>query len=178
MNARSPIEDPAPNPKQPFSRQNYDADFGGPIQKDHVWLFASSEHVHENASMFYFPASATQFDTLAALAAEGSSQASFPSECRARCPSPFATPWGCCDWTGRRCRERRGFCAPQAIHTPRITQWCRKGALPSTGLRPTITTSASRWAISFNSHPSWWGTSTSARQSLCRRTQMLRLSDS
>jgi hypothetical protein len=33
LNARYPIENPAPNPKQPFSRQNYVANLGGPIQK-------------------------------------------------------------------------------------------------------------------------------------------------
>src|SRR5271163_5340802 len=33
LNARYPIENPAPNPKQPFSRQNYVGTLGGPIQK-------------------------------------------------------------------------------------------------------------------------------------------------
>src|ERR1700719_3650579 len=32
LNARFPIENPAPNPKQPFSRQNYVGAFGGPLQ--------------------------------------------------------------------------------------------------------------------------------------------------
>ncbi|MGH9676032.1 MAG: carboxypeptidase regulatory-like domain-containing protein, partial [Candidatus Acidiferrum sp.] len=31
LNARFPIENPAPNPKQPFSRQNYVGTLGGPI---------------------------------------------------------------------------------------------------------------------------------------------------
>jgi hypothetical protein len=34
LNARFPIENPAPNPKQPFSRQNYVGTLGGPIKKD------------------------------------------------------------------------------------------------------------------------------------------------
>jgi hypothetical protein len=71
LNARFPIEDPAPDPKQPFSRQNYDGGIGGPVRKDRVWFFASAEHVHENASMVYSAASTTQFDALATLAAEG-----------------------------------------------------------------------------------------------------------
>jgi len=33
LNARFPIENPPPNPKQPFSRQNYVGTFGGPIAK-------------------------------------------------------------------------------------------------------------------------------------------------
>jgi hypothetical protein len=71
LNARFPIENPAPNPKQPFSRQNYVATLGGPLAKNKFWMFASFEHVHENASIAYSPGSITQFDALAQLAAEG-----------------------------------------------------------------------------------------------------------
>ncbi len=71
LNARFPIENPAPNPKQPFSRQNYVGTLGGPLAKNKVWVFASFEHVHENASIAYSPASTAQFDALAQLAADG-----------------------------------------------------------------------------------------------------------
>ncbi len=71
LNARFPIENPAPDPKQPFSRQNYVGTFGGPVAKDKVWFFTSFENVHENASIAYSPASTTQFDALAQLASEG-----------------------------------------------------------------------------------------------------------
>jgi hypothetical protein len=71
LNARFPIENPAPNPKQPFSRQNYVGTIGGPIVKDKVWFFTSFEGVHENASIAYSPASTTQFDALAQLASAG-----------------------------------------------------------------------------------------------------------
>jgi len=71
LNARFPIENPAPDPKQPFSRQNYVATLGGPLQKGKVWLFSSFEHVHENASIAYSPASQEQFSALAALASDG-----------------------------------------------------------------------------------------------------------
>ncbi len=71
LNARFPIENPAPNPKQPFSRQNYVGTIGGPIKKDKVWFFSSFEYVHENASIAYSPASQTQFNALASLAAQG-----------------------------------------------------------------------------------------------------------
>src|SRR5271170_1333018 len=71
LNARFPIENPAPNPKQPFSRQNYLGTVGGPIVRDKVWFFTSFENVHENASIAYSPASTTQFDALAQLASEG-----------------------------------------------------------------------------------------------------------
>src|ERR1035438_6662588 len=38
LNARFPIENPAPNPKQPFSRQNYGATLGAPIARNKVWF--------------------------------------------------------------------------------------------------------------------------------------------
>ena len=71
LNARFPIENPAPNPKQPFSRQNYVGTLGGPIVKDKVWFFTSFEAVHEDASIAYSPASQTQFNALAQLAQMG-----------------------------------------------------------------------------------------------------------
>jgi hypothetical protein len=71
LNARFPIENPAPNPKQPFSRQNYVATIGGPLASNKVWFFTSFENVHENASIAYSPASAAQFNALAQLAQEG-----------------------------------------------------------------------------------------------------------
>jgi hypothetical protein len=71
LNARFPIENPAPNPKQPFSRQNYVASFGGPIVSDKAWSFSSFEYVHENASIAYSPASQAQFNALAQLAQQG-----------------------------------------------------------------------------------------------------------
>ena len=71
LNARYPIENPAPNPKQPFSRQNYVGTIGGPIARDKVWLFSSFEYVHENASIAYSPNSVTEFNALAQLASDG-----------------------------------------------------------------------------------------------------------
>src|ERR1700733_6851493 len=71
LNARFPIENPPPNPRQPFSRQNYVGTLGGPIVRNKVWFFSSLEYVHEDASIAYSPASQSQFDALAQLAAQG-----------------------------------------------------------------------------------------------------------
>src|SRR6202795_4688933 len=71
LNARFPIENPALNPKQPFSRQNYVGALGGPLQPDKLWFFTSFEYVQERASIAYSPASQAQFSALAALAQEG-----------------------------------------------------------------------------------------------------------
>jgi Carboxypeptidase regulatory-like domain/TonB dependent receptor len=71
MNARYPIDNPAPEPKQPFSRQNYIGTIGGPIKNDKMWVFAGLEAVHENASISYSPDNLAQFNALAQLAADG-----------------------------------------------------------------------------------------------------------
>jgi len=71
LNARFPIDNPPPEPKQPFSRQNYIGTLGGPIKKDKLWFFSSFEFVHEDASIAYSPASLAQFQALASLAASG-----------------------------------------------------------------------------------------------------------
>ena len=71
LNARFPIDNPAPNPKQPFSRQNYVGALGGPVVKDKLFFFTSFEYVPENASIAYSPASLNQFNALATLASQG-----------------------------------------------------------------------------------------------------------
>jgi hypothetical protein len=71
LNARFPIENPAPEPKQPFSRQNYVFTLGGPISRNKLWMFASFEHVHENASINYSPDNTDQFNALSSLASQG-----------------------------------------------------------------------------------------------------------
>src|SRR4029077_9907860 len=71
LNARFPIDNPSPDPKQPFSRQNYVGTLGGPIIKDKLWFFSSFEYIHENASIAYSPASQSSFNSLAQLAAQG-----------------------------------------------------------------------------------------------------------
>jgi hypothetical protein len=71
LNARLPIDNPAPEPKQPFSQQNYSATLGGPVTKDHSWYFLSFEYGRERASIAYSPDSLDQFDALASLASAG-----------------------------------------------------------------------------------------------------------
>ena len=71
LNARFPIENPPPEPKQPFARQNYVGTVGGPIVKDKLWVFSGFEMVNEHASINYSPASLTQFQALNQLAEMG-----------------------------------------------------------------------------------------------------------
>lgn len=71
LNARLPIDNPPPEPKQPFSRQNYIGTVGGPVKTGKVWFFSSLEYVHEDASVAYSPQSISEFQALAQLASEG-----------------------------------------------------------------------------------------------------------
>ncbi len=71
LNARNVLDNPEPQPKQPFSRQNYVGAIGGPLKKGKVWLFSSFEYVHENASINYSPDSLEQFNALSSLASQG-----------------------------------------------------------------------------------------------------------
>jgi hypothetical protein len=71
LNARNVLDNPEPQPKQPFSRQNYVGAIGGPLKKGKVWLFTSFEYVHENASINYSPDSLNQFNALSDLASQG-----------------------------------------------------------------------------------------------------------
>jgi hypothetical protein len=71
LNARNILDNPEPNPKQPFSRQNGIAAFGGPLKKERLWFFSSIEYVHENASVAYSAFSLSEFRALAQLASMG-----------------------------------------------------------------------------------------------------------
>jgi hypothetical protein len=71
LNARNPLDNPEPDPKQPFSRQNGVATVGGPLHRDKLWFFSSYEYVDENASVAYSANSQLQFNALAQLASGG-----------------------------------------------------------------------------------------------------------
>src|SRR5207237_8094184 len=53
LNARNALDNPEPNPKQPFSRQNGVATLGGPIRAKKLWFFTSYEYIDENSSVAY-----------------------------------------------------------------------------------------------------------------------------
>jgi hypothetical protein len=134
FNARFPIENPAPNPKQPFSRQNYVGTLGGPIQKDRLWFFASMEGVHENASIVYSPASTVQFNALAALAADGLIPGVPSISVPPNVPIPFRDNSGMLrfDWaqSAKSTWLLRSSVDSYTTHNDLVQQ----GALPSTGL--------------------------------------------
>jgi hypothetical protein len=133
LNARFPIENPAPDPKQPFSRQNYVGTLSGPVVRDKLWFFSSIEYVHENASIAYSPASTEQFDALAQLAEMGLipqiSSIAVPSNV----PVPFRDYLGTfrLDWA--QSERSRWFLRAATDSYTTHNALVQQGALPSTG---------------------------------------------
>jgi len=134
LNARFPIENPAPNPKQPFSRQNYVATAGGPIVQDKFWTFTAFEGVHEDASTAYSPASLAQFSALAQLAADGLIPGVPSITVPAEVPIPFRDFFASerLDWAQSTKSQwyLRGSADTYTTHNDLVQQ----GTLPSTGL--------------------------------------------
>ena len=71
LNARNALDNPEPNPKQPFSRQNGVGALGGPLKAGKLWFFTSYEYIGENASVAYSAKSLSEFNALAQMAAAG-----------------------------------------------------------------------------------------------------------
>jgi hypothetical protein len=134
LNARYPIENPAPNPKQPFSRQNYVATLGGPIAKDKLWFFSAFENVHENASIAYSPASTTQFNALATLAADGLIPDVPSIAVPPNVPIPFRDYFGSSRFDYPQSQRSRWYLRGTVDNYTTHNNLVQQGTLPSTGL--------------------------------------------
>jgi hypothetical protein len=157
LNARFPIENPAPNPKQPFSRQNYVGTIGGPIAKNKVWFFTSFENVHENASIAYSPASTQQFDALAQLAAGGLIAGVPAISVPATVPIPFRDYLGSVRFDWAQSSKSQWFLRTSEDSYLTHDALVEQATLPSTGL----TTHNNYWnAVISNAYtfsPAWVG---------------------
>src|SRR5216684_5048362 len=89
LNARNPLDNPVPEPKQPFSRENGVAAVGGPLVKDKLWLFSGLEYVNEDASVGYSAQNLAEFNALAQIAAMGQ----IPGVGTIAVPSSVGTPF-------------------------------------------------------------------------------------
>jgi hypothetical protein len=158
LNARFPIENPAPDPKQPFSRQNYVATLGGPLKKDKLWLFSSFEYVHENASIAYSPASRTQFDALATLATDGLIPGVGSIPVPRNVPIPFRDYLSSLRFDWSQSVESQWFLRVSSDSYLTHNALVQQATLPSTGL----TTHNNYWnTVISNTYafsPSWLGT--------------------
>jgi hypothetical protein len=133
LNARFPIDNPAPDPKQPFSRQNYVGTLGGPVVKDKLWFFTSMEYVNEDASVAYSPASTEQFDALSELASVGLIPGVSSIDVPQNVPVPFRDYLNTfrLDWAQSE-HSRWFFRAASDSYTTH-NALVQQGALPSTG---------------------------------------------
>ncbi len=133
LNARFPIDNPAPDPKQPFSRQNYVGTLGGPIVRDRLWFFTSLEYVHEDSSIAYSPASVEQFDALSQLATlrliPGVTTIDVPNSV----PIPFRDYLGTIRLDWAQSDRSRWFLRAATDTYTMGNSLVQQGALPSTG---------------------------------------------
>jgi outer membrane receptor protein involved in Fe transport len=160
LNARYPIENPAPDPKQPFSRQNYVGTLGGPIRKSKLWFFSSFEYVHEDASIAYSPASQTEFNALAQLASMGLIPDVDSIDVPRNVPVPFRDYLGTArvDWS--QSSRSRWFLRAATDNYTTHNDLIQQATLPSTGA-----TSHSNYlnllvSNQFSISPTWLGSFT------------------
>ena len=158
LNARFPIENPPPNPKQPFSRQNYIGTLGGPIDRNKIWFFSSLEYVHENASIAYSPTSLTQFNALAQLAADGLIPAVPSIRVPQNVPIPFRDYIGSLRFDWSESAKSQWFLRTSEDSYITHNALVQQATLPSTGL----TTHNNYWnTVLSNTYafsPTWLGT--------------------
>jgi hypothetical protein len=134
LNARYPIENPEPEPKQPYSRQDYVGAVGGPLKQGRLWFFSGFQATHEDASIAYSPANSLQFDALAQLAAQGLIPGIDSIATPSSVPRPFRDYSGSLrlDWaqSSRSSWYVRGSADGYSSHNNLVQQ----ATLPSTGL--------------------------------------------
>jgi outer membrane receptor protein involved in Fe transport len=160
LNARFPIDNPSPQPKQPFSRQNYIASLGGPIQRDRLWFFSSLEYVREDASVAYSPASVAQFTSLAKLASLGLIPGVASITVPANVPVPFRDwmPLARLDWS--QSTRSQWFLRLALDRYSTGNDLVQQATLPSTG----VTSRAHYFNLALNQQyafsPTWLGSFT------------------
>src|SRR5712692_8419271 len=161
LNARDALDNPEPNPKQPFSRQNAVAALGGPMKTGKLWFFTSYEYVHENASVAYSAKSLSEFSALAQLAAAGdlpniTSIGGVPTSV----PVPFRDTLfsSRLDWT--QSSRSQWFVRGSFDRNHTRNDLLQQGALPSTGATATSNYYNVLANNQFQFTPSWLGTLT------------------
>jgi Carboxypeptidase regulatory-like domain/TonB dependent receptor len=134
LNARNALDNPEPNPKQPFSRQNFVGTIGGPIKRGKLWFFSSYEYIHENASVAYSANSLAEFNALQQLASSGflanvSSIGTIPSSV----PRPFRETLFSSRMDWKQSPKSQWFARASLDRNHTKNDLLQQGALPSTG---------------------------------------------
>ena len=159
LNARFPIENPEPNPKQPFSRQNYVFTLGGPIKRDKVWFFSSFEYVHENASIAYSPASTAEFNALSQLAADGLIPGGVTNiDVPANVPIPYRDYIGNVRFDWAQSQASQWFLRTSVDSYTTHNNLVQQATLPSTGLLTHNNYFNTVVSNTYSFSPTWLGT--------------------
>ena len=157
LNARFPIENPAPEPKQPFSRQNYVGTIGGPVVKDKVWVFSGFEMVNEHASVNYSPDSLTQFNALSQLAQAGlipnTTSIAVPPYARV----PFVSYLGMLRFDWAQSQRSQWFIRYALDNNTTDNALIQQATLPSTGATTHYNYQNAVLSNTFTFSPSWVG---------------------
>jgi outer membrane receptor protein involved in Fe transport len=161
LNARNTLDNPEPNPKQPFSRQNGVGALGGPLKANKLWFFTSYEYIDENASVAYSAKSLSEFNGLGQMAAAGdlpnvSSIGAIPSSV----PIPFRDALFSTRVDWMQSSRSQWFARGSLDRNDTKNDLLQQGALPSTG----ATTTSNYYNVLVNNQfqfsPSWLGTLT------------------
>jgi Carboxypeptidase regulatory-like domain/TonB dependent receptor len=157
LNARNPLDNPEPDPKQPFSRQNAVGTFGGPLRRDKLWFFSSYEYVHEDASVAYSARSRSEFEALADLASAGL----VPGVPSITIPSSVAVPFRDSLFTARidwaQSLRSTWFLRGSFDRNHTRNDLVQQGALPSTGFSTTSNYYNLLLGQQFRFSPGWLG---------------------
>jgi hypothetical protein len=160
LNARNPLDNPEPDPKQPFSRQNGVGTFGGPLVRKKLWFFASFEYVDEDASVAYSANSQTEFNALAQLAGTGQ----IPGVTSITVPTSVSVPFrdtlfsSRLDWA--QSNRSQWFVRGSFDRNHTQNGLVQQAALPSTGATTTSNYFSVLLSNQFQFTPTWSGTLT------------------
>jgi outer membrane receptor protein involved in Fe transport len=161
LNARNTLDNPEPNPKQPFSRQNGVGTLGGPLKAKKLWFFTSYEYIDEHASVAYSANSLSQFNALTQMAAAGdlknvSSIGAIPSSV----PVPFRNTLFSTRLDWMQSARSQWFVRGSLDRNHTQNDLLQQGALPSTG----ATTTSNYYNVLLDNQlqfsPAWLGTLT------------------
>jgi Carboxypeptidase regulatory-like domain/TonB dependent receptor len=157
LNARNALDNPEPNPKQQFSKQDAVVAVGGPIVKAKLWVFSSLEYTREDASIGYSSASLDEFRALAQLANNGLIPGVSSIDVPSSVPVPFhdALFSERLDWA--QSERSRWFLRGAFDLNRTVNDLVQQGTLPSTGATSTAHYGSLLLNQQYQFTPSWLG---------------------